>query len=238
MQDAVIVAVVGRPRQIVFPAVCANCVRPASVRLRIQKVFVVDDEDGDDVPRRIIESFAPYFCQECVAACQKELKPEPWLPLKRILHGWVLWFPIAGSFVGGSWVLGQLFPPPLRAGLVAFFWGTTLWCCYWLWRQSRHLAVRPPISITSAIDFSCDQSELFEPQWRKFTFRNTDYAEHFRHANQKRLWSRRHPAARRAFVLEYWALRIFVAALAVASVFWAADELNIPLWDYIARTFR
>jgi hypothetical protein len=186
----------------------------------------------------LIERFAPYFCGECLGLCSSEPSSDPWLPIKRILRGGVLWFPTLGSFVAGAWVLGQSFPGKVALSLVAFFWGITAWCCYSIWRQTRHLAVRPPNSVTSAVEFTRSQSDWFEPQWRKFTFRNAQYAEHFRNANRNRLWSSRHPSANRAVLLRYFSFWILMAAFGVAAVFAVADEFNIPLWPYIQRAFR
>jgi hypothetical protein len=202
--------------------------------VRIEKVFA---KRGSDGARQVIDSFAPYFCDECVATCAKERTSDPWLPIRRILHGWVLWFPILGSFIAGAWVLGQSFPGQVQLGLVAFFWGITAWCCYSIWRQTRHLAVQPPNSVTSAVDFTRNQSDWFEPPWRKFTFRNPEYAEHFRNTNRSRLWSSRHPSANRAAMLRYFSFWILAAAFGVAAVFAVAGEFDIPLWQYIRRVF-
>jgi hypothetical protein len=237
MHNAAVIAIAGRLGNIVFPPLCVNCARPASSRQRIQKAFSTGEEHSF-LPGKLIETIRPYFCQECLDASRRESKSDPSLPFKRILHGWPLWPPIAGSFAAGWWLLDQSLPPLWRRGLVALAWGITALCSYGLWRQTRHLAVQPPDSITSAIRFTRDQSGLFEPQWRTFTFRNAEYAGHFRRANQSRLWSRAHPGAQRAVVLKYWASWIFAAALIVALIFAVADELSVPLWDYIAEPFR
>lgn len=237
MQNVVVVAVIGRLRDIAFPPVCVNCAQPASARMPVHKTISYG-EDGGLLPSRYVESVAPLFCQTCIEISQRARPSDPTLPFKRILRGWILWLPIAATFAAGSWALDASFPAIWRIGLAAFFWSLTAWCCSSLWRQTRYLAVPPPDSVTSAIYFSPNQSRTFEPQWRKFTFRNPDYAEQFRRANQRRLWSSTHPAAQRAIALRYWGTRLGFAVLLIVAIFGVADEFDIPLWSYLTAPFR
>ncbi|MEW5928840.1 MAG: hypothetical protein AB1941_15370 [Gemmatimonadota bacterium] len=60
---------------------------------------------------------------------------------------------------------------------------------------SRYVAPTEPTSLMRAMDFSGDESELFEPERHRFTFRNYEVAAGFSELNAHRQWD---PASRRA----------------------------------------
>lgn len=60
---------------------------------------------------------------------------------------------------------------------------------------SRYVAPTEPTSLMRAVDFSGDESELFEPERHRFTFRNYEMAAGFSELNAHRQWD---PASRRA----------------------------------------
>lgn len=60
---------------------------------------------------------------------------------------------------------------------------------------SRYIAPMEPTSLMRAMDFSEDESELFEPERHRFTFRNYEVAAGFSELNAHRQWD---PASRRA----------------------------------------
>ncbi len=225
----------------VFPQICANCCAPAQARLPVARVFTYRDDDGQS---RSVVAYRPFFCEPCIAAHRAETKPDPTLFFRRLLHGWVLWIPALGS----SWALSVTLPSVLSSlkngdlrglaisgGIAAFFTGIILGCAAAIWRGSRHLAVRAPSSITSAIEFTDDLSQTFEPAWRRFTLRNAAYAEQFIQANHRQLWTRSRPESQRAMILRHYGKYALYALLAVAAAFAIADEFGYPLWDMLRR---
>jgi hypothetical protein len=60
---------------------------------------------------------------------------------------------------------------------------------------SRYMAPTEPTSLMRAMDFGGDESELFEPERHRFTFRNYEVAAGFSELNAHRQWD---PASRRA----------------------------------------
>ncbi|MBL8219937.1 MAG: hypothetical protein JNL62_11950 [Bryobacterales bacterium] len=100
-----------------------------------------------------------------------------------------------------------------------------------IWLGSRHLAVRAPTSVTSAVQFTDDLSQTFEPSWRRFTLRNADYAARFRDGNRERLWTRSRPEAQRALVLRYYGKYVLFVVLGIVALLAIADECGVSIWD-------
>jgi hypothetical protein len=59
----------------------------------------------------------------------------------------------------------------------------------------RYVAPAEPTSLMRAMDFTGDESEMFEPERHRFTFRNYEVAAGFSELNAHRQWD---PASRRA----------------------------------------
>ena len=78
----------------------------------------------------------------------------------------------------------------------------------------------PPTSVLAAANYTDDASELFEPEWRTFTFRDPVFAAQFAALNADRLWSAKKPRAR-------WARKarkiLFTLFLIVVGVLWVLD---------------
>lgn len=241
-----VVPLMGRPRDIQFPRSCPHCTRPATSRLTVGRVTAHRDEESGELSHTVIV-FHPYFCDACIAIHRTEQKPDPTLPFRRILHGWKLWIPLLGS----AWVCSIVIEPFLSAlakadragilingGILTLFATVSFGCAIAIWAASRHLAITPPSSVTSAITFSDDLSRTFEPQWRRFTLRNAAYAELFRGLNRSRLWSRQRKEAQRALVLRYYGKILGFTALGILLVFALADEFGFPLWEKLAAIFQ
>lgn len=77
-----------------------------------------------------------------------------------------------------------------------------------------------PTSVLAAANFTDDQSELFEPERRTFTFRDPVFAAQFAALNADRLWDAKAPRARRARWLRKAALYAVVAA---GAAIWLLD---------------
>lgn len=229
-----VVPLTGKP---VFPAVCANCVGAAHARLTVARAF-----GQGDAAR--VASYRPLFCDRCIAVHRAELKPDPTIFFRRLVSRWQLWIPVLGSGWACSVALPGLFDALLRrdgpgilmsGALVGFFALIALGCFAAIWMGSRHLAVRKPTSVTAAVQFTDDLSQTFEPNWRRFTFRNAEYAERFREKNEERLWSRSRPEAQRAMVMRHYGKYLLYLLLALLAVFAIADEFGVSLWDKLVN---
>jgi hypothetical protein len=229
-----IVPLSGKP---VFPPVCVNCAAPAQARLTVSQAF--PHGNGNNVV-----SYRPFFCDRCIATHHGEQQPDPTLFIRRLLHGKFLWIPIFGS----SWALSVVMPSvwdallrkdlnglAISGLLAAFFAAIVLGCLIAIWGGSSHLAVKKPSSVSSAIHFSRDLSQTFEPTWRRFTFRNTAYTEQFRDANRHQLWTRSRPESQRAMILRHYGKYVLYILIAVVAVFAIADELGYPIVDLNRR---
>ncbi len=156
---------------------------------------------------------------------------------------------------GGEWNYGLLF----GAGIVAFF-GFCLFGFLVLVNRARHdltaayagdpddtyirrervlfgrnaVFPGPPTSVLAAANYTDDQSELFEPDRRTYTFRDPVFAAQFAALNADRVWSGRSPRAR-------WARRtrrvLFGAFLVVAGLAILNDWTGGALWRAVMEYF-
>ena len=122
-------------------------------------------------------------------------------------------------------------------GIFLFFSLLALVCVVSGWLHTAHMVPKPLTSISSAIDFTVDQSETFEPAWRRYTFRNDAYTEQFRVANASRLWDRHSPRARRAFTLRQWLKWALWAAVGCGVLWYLWDEWVRPVWHWAQPYF-
>jgi hypothetical protein len=232
------IAVVDPPR---FPRVCINCCSPASTQLEVGRVHHAQSQEGS-ASREVRTAFRPFFCAACAAQHLRELPPFDWsLVGRRILAMWTYLIPAAGSFfvmyiLAPVLIRGALRGRPsdlfLSGGIFLFFALLCLVCLVSGWLRTAHLVPKPITSISSAIEFTGDQSETFEPTWRRYTFRNDAYTEQFRAANAPRLWDRHSTRARRAFTLRQWFKWVIWAALGCATLWYLWDEWLRPLWNW------
>ena len=102
---------------------------------------------------------------------------------------------------------------------LAFFYGLSYLCFRAAMSQTRYMTVPPPTSISKAVDFTADVSEIFEPSWHRFTFENADYAELFRNANAERIWRKRSEKARKAASRRSMLTIAFIVAMAAAVIY-------------------
>lgn len=96
------------------------------------------------------------------------------------------------------------------------------------YRATNYLTVGRPTSISSAFDFSDDQSELFEGERRTYTLRNRAFAEAFRTGNRDLTWSPDSPAAQTAARRRKIVYFVLGAAVFV-WVIWEALSSLFPL---------
>jgi hypothetical protein len=95
-----------------------------------------------------------------------------------------------------------------------------------LWWQilskSQKYSVPPDTIVSGSLSFSSRKKKLFEPERRRFEFRNEAFANAFLEANRERLWDPRSPTAIHArsnrAILQYAAIVVFVAFAIWAAI--------------------
>ena len=238
MAESHIVNITGGAREILFPNLCARCGAPAARAVRIECAF----ETGKNENRTWdIVRFAPQFCDACIA--QHVLEAQPVSFTRRLELMVKTWYAlgIAGSAVAICVVLtvaakrmaeegmnGAL-APLLFAALIAVL---LAWCVMEAWWTTRHRAIVPPTSVTSAVDFTRDLSSVFEPSWRRFTFQNEAYAQAFTAANRAILWDSHGTTAQRAASLRFDTRVIVILIVAATAIFvaiqyWVRPQLGL-----------
>ena len=187
----------GRPSQLAMPGCCANCGSPAGSLLRIEKVFRRDAVD--EGANYVVGAAQVPFCRLCIARHRAEVvtvsPPQRMLLCFRqpiiisaLSMGAMALFlaPQAlEAVLGGNGVGGLFLGIVLLFGLIAAASG------YAAFQLSRRHAVVPPTSVTSAFDYTDDQSELFDGGRRTYRLRNPTFAEAFGYANERRRWDPR-----------------------------------------------
>ena len=189
----------GRPSQLAMPDSCANCGSPAERRLLIEKVFRRDEGPEGGVHYVVSPVHVP-FCSPCIARHQAEVVTVS--PVKRVLLCFQQPVIIAALFMGGMAVF--LAPPAFDAvvgghgvgglvflGIVVVFGLIAAASGYAAFNLSRRHAVAPLTSVTSAFDFTDDESAMFERQRRTYRLRDPTFAAAFEEANQDRRWDPR-----------------------------------------------
>ena len=76
----------------------------------------------------------------------------------------------------------------ILAGIAGFFGVIGAVSLGGAYKETRRYAIIPPTSITSAVEFSSDHSDMFEPERRNYSFRNREFSEAFLAANRDALW--------------------------------------------------
>jgi hypothetical protein len=224
------VLVVGRPSAVAFPPVCTCCAQPASRRFRYGQAFPRFGDEGQLLGYQVYHADIP-LCAACLET-QHRLAP-PLSVVRRLLLLARTWFVIglAGGTLVCLYLLQMAWREVLRgrSALVELVIGTVfaLIAIYHFraaWNASRHLAIPPETQVTSALAFSDDLSQLFEPERHEYRFQNPVVAERFRAANAGRQWVADSSRARIASNG-----RIVVVALVVAAavLLWIAQWLGV-----------
>lgn len=210
-----------------FPGACPHCLQPANTPITVDRVFPQDDSE----PR--VTTFYPLFCASCAAAHMRQVKrPGMDVFFRRLWKGGGTSFgPVANSGIG-LFLTPKLLPMVFNSGLagliplgvLAFFWGVGATCFWVVMGQTRYMTCAPPTSITSAVDFTDDLSDMFEPSWRRFTFQNPGYAKLFRETNAEWIWRKRGEKARTAASRRSMVMIATLAALGAAAVYGIYDD--------------
>jgi hypothetical protein len=200
-----------------FPPMCANCGNATSESLDVAKVFRHVDNSGQSAPDTyaIARAMVP-FCPPCTARHHSEVRQIA--PFQRFLLTLrarsmlsALGFgPITLLIV--YMALRNASATLLLCGLAALF-GVLTWACIRAaYRETEHLAIPPPTSITSAFDFTDDHAKLFEREHRTVTLRNPAFADAFLARNTTHVWNPEDPANRKAAKAGNLLLYVLMAA--------------------------
>ena len=188
------VEIAGRLKDLEFPPLCANCGNATSESLEVVKVFRRIDESGDSSPDRfVIERVPVPFCPPCTAQHQSEARQVA--PFPRFLMACRSRFALGvPAFAVLALLVLYMGARSVSPGIIlwsmAALFGFLAWASYRAaYRDTEHLAIPAPTSITSAFDFTDDRSKLFEREHCTVTLRNAVFAEAFLARNPSRVWT-------------------------------------------------
>lgn len=225
----------GRPSDIRFPPICANCGQPATSRLPVVRVFGSSRREEPVT----IDSFDVPFCASCAREHEAQSPPsDPLLLFKRLARAWPYSLPaviIAGlgaklaiTSMQGA-LTGHL--SPALGILLAILWGASISLLAVALHKTRDMAVPAVTSITSSFQFSGDLSETFEPEWRRYTCRHEQFAWAFEEINQSRLRRPDDATAFRARQLRWWGTRLLIVLIGLVAAYGIFDEYLRPIWE-------
>jgi len=228
-----IVTLNGRPSRLAMPTCCANCASTAVGRLPIEKVFR-RDAGADSGVSYVISTAQVPFCPSCVARHQHEAVTVS--PLQRVMLCFRQPVIISALVMGAFAVF--LGPPALDAafsgsgpggliflGVVLLFALIAVASGLAAFHESRRHAVMPPTSVTSAFDYTDDESELFDRERRTYRLRNSIFADAFVDGNRHSQWD---PSSARATAGHRGRI-VLLIVFAVAAVFMLVGTLFWPL---------
>lgn len=211
---------------VTFPPVCPACGRTGQVPLEVRKVFFHKEDEEPET--HSVVTYTPLFCRECAAQHQRELwRPGPSDYVKRF-------FASGGQMLGGIivFVIGLFFLKEavfkLSLSLLVFS-GLPLGISTWLlisnWRRTAHQFIPKPTPVSSAFDFSDDDSSEHEPPWARFSIRDSACRRAFIELNRPNLWD---PGGAEATVARQkrawsnrkreWMVRFGIAALVMLAI--------------------
>jgi hypothetical protein len=205
----------GSPHQLVMPAICIHCGAAARERVWIEQRFEHHNSEGS--PTYSMVPVAVPFCPACNATHQRERRAvSPLARLGMMFRSHIMYGVVCQVALGLFFLLKFSLPTTIAA---VFFLLLAAVCARAAYNETRHLAVSPPTSVSSAFVFSEDHSSMFEPERRFYTLRNPQFADAFLHVNRDRLWDAASPHAQRAAVKRSWAIAILIV-LAMAVIIW------------------
>jgi hypothetical protein len=211
-----------RPETLDAPAICLKCCRARAERLRVERVFQYrissDTEEYDYVAR--VEAVRVWVCSECAEIHSSEL------PAVSLLFRLLRLFRAAVAVPMTALGLGAVFCAAAAFRSDAVFWGVLgvgalsgIPALYRIRRAVHPWAIEPPTSVTSALDFTQDQSQAFEPSWRRYTFENDTYGRAFVKGNADRIWDPNSPRAEVAGDARYSLLVAVVVVFAALAAY-------------------
>jgi len=217
----------GRPRQLTWPSICANCGAPSTERLRVKKGFfhhrLYGSSRTTSYGYKVVTADIP-FCGACLELHRQTRQPSGFW--KR--YGWVVLNPAHIATIGlillffkfllplamerysdpraqlGAWALAAVGPLGIA------------WIFFITWWQTR-----PERFWRSEVSRSCDISENigigFAGGHRHiYALRNQQFAEALRAANHDRVWTADDQARHRRNA--GWGALIFIVVLIIARL--------------------
>ncbi|WP_031500258.1 hypothetical protein [Bryobacter aggregatus] len=195
--EANLVLLTGTPR---FLPICPNCEARATHTLHVERPFLFHIPADDETPsssESTIDAFEIPFCDRCLQQQRSSIVAQsPWLPLRRIFsesHGPAGVVVMAISLLFFIQTLKHFSLVPLLLGCIPLAIGLSLLIP--VWRKSAYMAVPAPTEVDQAVDFTPILSLEFEPAWRAYLFRSSNYASQFRAANESQVWDLKSKAA-------------------------------------------
>jgi hypothetical protein len=186
------VEIIGSPKDLEFPPVCANCGNATSESFEVAKVFRRAEQSSGSSPGPIVvKRVIVPFCPPCTAQHQSEVQTMTGserfrLALRARSALGVPVFAVLALLV--LYVASRrASPSPILFGLAALF-AFLAWASYRAaYRETEYRAVPPATSVTSAFDFTDDPSKLFERERHTLKLRNPVFAEALVARNTERI---------------------------------------------------
>ncbi|MEZ5399612.1 MAG: hypothetical protein R2729_08065 [Bryobacteraceae bacterium] len=228
------IVLTGRPVDLNLPWLCARCGRPATSRLRWERVFQLSDsEDGHRY--EIVAAEAP-FCSDCTAEHERAVRR--FTPLERALMCFRSQYIVPATVIGlfTLWTIRNFLPALFETpwsyanyiGLLPPIFGLmALLCLRAAWHDSHRHAVPPLTSVTDAFAFSPDIAGAFEGERHRYAISNEAFYHAFVEANHHLRWRPSGAAARKARGKRYALYAAIAVVVVVAAV-----------WDWVAPYLR
>jgi hypothetical protein len=192
-----IVELRGKPNNLVWPPICANCGRGSSDRVRVRKAFyrrIRWGSQGTHAPAYNTVTADIPFCHECAERHRADVRKVSTLRRWRSfifnpVHIATIGFAIIFLKMDLSWRDFQgLGPRGLWiASAPVFALAFAYWLAFWYTRPDRF---EPQSDITKACDFSTNVSMGFGATRHIYSLRNQVFVDAFIEANRDRVWTR------------------------------------------------
>jgi len=188
----------GRPNELAWPRICANCGERAVEQIVVKKAFRPRPRrhsPGAIRPYRIAGAPVP-FC----ATCADEHRSTVDSPSMGMKIASMLFSPLMIPVVGSLWVASHVWDGTRKESLTTkaglFGWGffalmiaSAAWSAFLIWQSTRTARLDPQTDVTLACDFSEDVSEFYERERRIYAMRNKTFAEAFASLNAAWVWT-------------------------------------------------
>jgi hypothetical protein len=214
-------SIVGPLDRLAFPELCPACGARATQALDIPKWFLRRYDESND--ERVYAEVRVPFCARCAEQHERERALQPDVPAYRypglfehvipaVYIAMGLFFLSIAARVADK---GLIFVAVLGA-IGLFFLAVAIAATVGAWRVPWYERVPAQTSITSAFDYTDDESDVFQPTRRRYFIRNADFGERFAALNANKQWDPRGPEAARA--LWKWGLAIVVFILLLIAM--------------------
>lgn len=211
-----------------MPALCVSCAAPYGGFAVVESVFTRTHSDSPNT--YVVGRLSVPLCVACLGRHNAERPPID--AVKRVLLMFRTPEVFAGIAPGAAslFVLWIAIPRFLRFDLISMGFFSALSGFFGLiaffgfraaWQDSERYAVQPPSSVSSAIRFSDDRADLFEPEHHTYILSNPQFAAAFIELNKALIWrpdGRQANVARQKRNLSYIVFGIVVACVVIYSL--------------------